>query len=134
MKKDNTRCGNQTKKAVISVCIGAVSGIAVSMLIILVSVVVMVKTQSMVYAAVVPITVAAVLAGSFVGGYVSARLNKSMGLLTGAVCGAAIFLIFLGIGSASGGNISLITLLRLGLDILSCAVGGVIGVNKKRRR
>ena len=134
MKKDNTRCGNQTKKAVISVCIGAVSGIAVSMLIILVSVVVMVKTQSMVYAAVVPITVAAVLAGSFVGGYVSARLNKSMGLLTGAVCGAAIFLIFLGIGSALGGNISLITLLRLGLDILSGAVGGVIGVNKKRRR
>ena len=130
MKKDNTRCGNQTKKAVISVFTGAVSGIAVSMLIILVSVVIMVKTQSMVYAAVVPITVAAVLAGSFVGGYVS----ESLGLLIGAVCGAVIFLAFLGIGSMSGGSVSMVTLLRLGLDILSGAVGGVIGVNKKRRR
>ena len=134
MKKDNTRCGNQTKKAVISVFTGAVSGIAVSMLIILVSVVIMVKTQSMVYTAVVPITVAAVLAGSFVGGYVSARLNRSLGLLIGAVCGAVIFLAFLGIGSMSGGSVSMVTLLRLGLDILSGAVGGVIGVNKKRRR
>lgn len=134
MKKDNARCGDMMKRAAVSVFIGAVSGIAVSMMIIIVSVVVMIKTGSMIYAAVVPVTVAAVLAGAFVGGYVSAGLNKSFGLVIGAVCGAVIFLAFLCIGSLSGGSIGIVTLLRLGLDVLSGAVGGVIGVNKKRRR
>ena len=81
-----------------------------------------------------PCAVAALCIGAFIGGYVTARIAKSMGLTLGAICGFALFVVILAIGSAVGGEIGIVTLMRFLLTVTAGAFGGVIGVNKRKRR
>ncbi|MGN0453081.1 MAG: TIGR04086 family membrane protein [Ruminococcus sp.] len=69
---------------------------------------------------------------AFTGGYVSARITKSNGLLVGAVCGAVIFLILFIAGLAgTEDNVSYITFVKLIAVTICSALGGIKGVNKK---
>lgn len=73
-------------------------------------------------------------AGVFVGGYFSAKINKSNGLVLGIITGFAVFIVLLIIGLCqSSQTISLFTLYKLLISLVFSAVGGVIGVNKQNK-
>jgi putative membrane protein (TIGR04086 family) len=68
-------------------------------------------------------------AGSFCGGWVLGKFTRRRGLPGGAMCGAAIYLVLLGISLVCGGFAGIEKLL---LTCVCGAAGGVYGVNSKR--
>ena len=81
---------------------------------------------------------AAGLIGVFIGGFVAAFKNKKSGLLTGVFTGLAVFavLFVLSMIFRNGDTefFSLKTLFTLLAILLASVMGGVVGVNIKRRR
>lgn len=74
-------------------------------------------------------------AGSFSGGFFAAKKLGKNGLITGALCGLATFLIFTLIGIAAFGNApGSSTLIRLLIFITAGAIGGIIGVGNADKR
>lgn len=82
-----------------------------------------------------PLATGAICAGSLVGGWVLALLQKSRGLLWGGMLGTVYALALLGIQLAQDTTPDPVQLVRLGLMILAGAVGGYAGTlrNGKRR-
>ena len=134
MKSESSKAGFDRKRAVRSLVTGTIIGTAVSFLVILLAVFFIIKSQAVPYQAIAPISIAAASVGSFCGGYISARLNKSLGMAAGTVCGGIMFVLLAGLGLITGGTAGLVTLLRLALMLLFGAAGGVLGVNKRRKR
>lgn len=82
-----------------------------------------------------PMAIAALCMGSFAGGGVSAKLTGERGLLMGAGTGLLLFLVLLIAGSAVQlVGLDALLFLRLTLMVISASLGGVIGVNLKKRR
>ena len=77
----------------------------------------------------------AIALGGFLGGLFAARKAGKNGLFFGIITGAALFLILL-IASLliSTGGLTVMTLIKLAISVLSSAIGGIIGVNLKNRR
>lgn len=72
--------------------------------------------------------------GGYTGGFITARINKSNGLLMGALSGLIIFIVMLIIGFSTGNaDITYMLLLKALAIILPAAIGGVKGVNKKEK-
>lgn len=70
----------------------------------------------------------------FAGGYITARVTKSSGLLWGALCGFIFFLISTIPGMVkTADTLSLLTLLKIVAFIISGALGGIKAVNKKEK-
>ncbi len=85
-------------------------------------------------AAVTPMAIVAAAFGAFLGGAAAARISKEKGLLYGAGCGLLLFLLVMIAGFAILRDVRG-TLLFVKLAVLvGCgAVGGIVGVNVKRR-
>lgn len=84
---------------------------------------------------VTPLAMVAAAGGSFFGGLISARIAKENGLLIGALCGLLLYVLIAFTGALffrdAQGQYTLIKLLIL----TACgAVGGVIGVNLRKKR
>lgn len=76
-----------------------------------------------------------VAGGSFAGGFVSARLIRSRGLVVGAVTGAAFLLILYLAGVLTRQTQFSVDLLwKIAVAVLAGSAGGIIGVNKRGRR
>ncbi len=74
------------------------------------------------------------IAGGYSGGYTSARVNKSNGLLLGVLSGIAVLIISLIIGfSVYNTDITYMLLLKALSILLPSALGGIKGVNKKEK-
>lgn len=72
--------------------------------------------------------------GGYVGGFTSARINKSNGLLIGVISGLIVFIIMLIAGFSSGiADFTYMLLLKALVIIMTAAIGGVKGVNKKEK-
>ena len=70
----------------------------------------------------------------FSGAYISAVIAGSRGMLTGALCGLTIFLIMLLTGYiGSGGELSVLSAMKLAVFLLFGVLGGIKGVNRKER-
>lgn len=134
MKRDNTRTVIDRKRLIKAVVFGVTAGLAVSLLVLLITAAVIVKSGRVPYPALVPAAIAAACIGAFSGGYTTARINRSFGLATGAFCGVIMYPVLLALGAAFGGSFDPLSLLRLLLMTVSGAVGGVLGVNKRRKR
>ncbi len=81
------------------------------------------------------ISTAALAVGCFVGGLVSAKLLKEMGLIIGAVTGAVSFIIIvLAAIAIANSNIGTVFLVRLAICVLASGIGGIIGVNSANRQ
>ena len=122
------------KRAAVASVIGAVSGIAVTLLFLLLFAFVITKSRHIQYTLIAPMAIAAACIGAFVGGYITARINKSFGMLVGTICGALILMILLAVGAASGELPGMLSLLRGALMLISGAIGGILGVNRRRKR
>ncbi|HPR40183.1 MAG TPA: TIGR04086 family membrane protein [Oscillospiraceae bacterium] len=84
-------------------------------------------------AAVFPMAMVAIGAGSFAGGFLAAQINGSNGLLCGAVAGVLMFLVIWAAGGIFGiGDFSFQAFVRLALTECAALIGGIIGVNRIR--
>ena len=122
------------KKIVKSEIFGMAAGIIFTLIFTAFFTAVMVKMERVAYNAVMPFGLGALCIGTFGGGYITARINKSMGMAVGAVCGAGVFLIVLAVGAILGSELGIVTLVRAGTAVISGALGGVLGVNKRKKR
>ena len=83
--------------------------------------------------AVVPMAVTAAAIGALVAGLVAALCADKRGLLTGAVCGTLMALMLLVVGLVRFGGVDVgYTALKWAVMTLCGAIGGLIGVNRKR--
>lgn len=79
-------------------------------------------------------TVATLGMGTLFGGFISARITKSAGMINGVITGLLVFLLITLIGVAkSNDSFTIITLAKLIVAIACAGLGGIIGVNKKEK-
>lgn len=70
----------------------------------------------------------------FIGSYISARINKSNGLLIGLLNGAVVFIAILISGfCVKPETLSIITLLKAVIILVFSSLGGIKGVNTKEK-
>lgn len=82
-----------------------------------------------------PMVLVALGIGSFLGGNFAARLTREKGLLVGLCCGVLLFLALWLFGQAiHGGGFGVIGIVKLAIALGLSALGGVMGVNAKKRR
>ena len=80
-----------------------------------------------------PLAVLAVALGSFTAGFCCAKLIGQKGMWWGCVCGAILFCLLFLTSLAYSGDIGLMALTKL-IIVLACSmIGGVIGVNSRKR-
>ncbi|MCI8652306.1 MAG: TIGR04086 family membrane protein [Angelakisella sp.] len=86
------------------------------------------------HSAVVPMSILGVAAGTILAGYCCARILRERGLLWGLGCGAVIFLLALFCElMLLGQPIGVLALYKFIIYAASGMIGGVLGVNKKRK-
>lgn len=113
--------------------IGVAAG-AVGCLVLLLVFAAILAAQDIPQAAVTPMAVAAAAIGAFVGGFVAARIAKTRGILFGALCGLILYLLVMASGFAVLRDIrGTYAVVKLALMVVSAAVGGILGVNFRRR-
>lgn len=71
--------------------------------------------------------------GSFLSGFLCARLLRNRGLLFGALCGAVIFLPLFIAGYFLSGGVTAVAAIKLAVTVCAAAIGGVAGVNLKKK-
>lgn len=81
-----------------------------------------------------PIILVIGIIGSFVSGYISSRLIKKNGLLVGALCGLIIFLVMAISNFTVTGEMGILMLIKFIAIVCSASIGGIIGVNKRKKR
>lgn len=122
------------KKFAKSEMLGIIAGTVLTVIFVMFGAAVMVKMQKVVYGTAVFFAALSLCIGAFGGGYITARINKSMGMAAGALCGAGIFLAVFAAGAVLGNGLGTVTLIRAVTAVIAGAFGGVLGVNKKRKR
>jgi putative membrane protein (TIGR04086 family) len=84
---------------------------------------------------IMPFACVSISLGSLCGGFMASRLYRSHGFLLGLVTGLLFYVILYMIGAIMHqADLNALLLLKIILSVLFGAVGGIIGVNFKRRR
>ena len=117
------------RPVLVGVAVGLIGCIALLMLMALI-----VQSVAVPRAAILPLAIIAAAIGAFLAGLTAAAIAKQKGLLLGAVCGLVLWLLILLAGVAryegvSGGN----AVVKLAALVLSGGIGGVLGVNLRKR-
>lgn len=71
--------------------------------------------------------------GSYTGGFICARINKTNGLLLGGLTALCLLLVIVAVGIGTDKSITYMLLIKAFICLLSGAFGGVKGVNKKEK-
>lgn len=72
--------------------------------------------------------------GSFMAANICARILKTNGMRHGMICAFLMFLVTFICGIVTNGeNVTFLSLVKLFLMLLCGAIGGIIGVNKKKK-
>ncbi len=114
-------------------CMGTMAGVVMTSIVLLLSALVMSRVD-LPQSAVPLLSTGALMIGSFVAGYVSAWLIRSNGLVWGLLCGFLIFFVcmfcelFL-----MQGEVGELALYKMAICAVASMIGGVLGVNKKRK-
>ena len=84
---------------------------------------------------ILPLAVGAMGIGTFLGGYVSARIVGKKGLLCGFLTGLLYYFILTGISLAvMHFSLDASQAVKMGVAFIAACIGGVLGVNGKGRR
>lgn len=120
-------------RVAMTVLAGMLVGLATSLVMLLIFSIVM--TVKDVPQGVVPtLTAVSVALGSFVGGFAGARLHRKSGLAFGAVIGVCMYLLLMIVGVImQSGGLGASVLVKLVVSLASGGIGGIIGVNARRR-
>lgn len=126
---------NNLTKAVKAILSGTIMGTFFSILTLVMSSFLFVKSQNISATVITPLTMFAIALGAFISGYITARIIKSNGLFWGMIAGFVMFsVVFIAGLMISNGEISTLVLVKLTLMLLMGAIGGIAGVNKKSKR
>lgn len=134
MKSDSRKRSINVKGIVKAVAVGTLAGAAMLFLLVVLGVYIVLKLHTVPYGAIVPMVMVTACIGSFFGGYLGARISRQYGLPIGALCGTMIFILMVAAGALSGGTLAATTLLRFLLTVTAGALGGIAGVNRRKRR
>lgn len=132
--KAHSENGSLVRRILRPLAIGTAVGIAVCVLVLLVMAALM-AAGVFPAKAVTPLALAAAGIGAFIGGFTAACVSRERGLLYGAGTGLVLFLLTAAAGFAllpDAGNTLLLA--KAALMIGVGALGGILGVNGKRRR
>lgn len=72
--------------------------------------------------------------GAIFGGFAAAKINKKNGLIIGAANGAIMFAPLTVLSLILGGSLSVLTVIRLILLVLGSSLGGIMGVNIRKKQ
>ena len=134
MKSHKEDSSAMVKRFLRPVIIGAVVG-ALCCTLLLAVMAAIVASQDIPKAAVTPMAIVAAAAGAFFGGFAAARIAKEKGLLIGGTCGLLLFILVALAGFAFLKEIrGAYILVKLAVMLVLSALGGVIGVNLRKRR
>lgn len=126
---------NNLTKAVKAILSGTIMGTFFSILTLVISSFLFVKSQNISATVITPLTMFAIALGAFISGYITARIIKSNGLFWGMIAGFVMFsVVFIAGLMISNGEFSTLVLVKLTLMLLMGAIGGIAGVNKKSKR
>ncbi len=118
-----------------AVVFGGLFGSVVLIIMLLLSAFLVLKMRTISQGVVFAASIISACVSSFFAGFAGSRILKERGIVVGALSALLLFIIILITGTLfASDNVNLNTLLRLAAMILSGAFGGVIGVNKKKRR
>lgn len=127
---ENAGAGRMLRPVAVSVGIGAIVCIAF-----LVLFAVIISSRDIPQSAIDPMAIFAVSVGSFVAGLCCARVVRNNGLMCGLVCGVILSVIVMLCGLAVPDNgLGLGALIKVMIMLFSGMLGGVLGVNTKRRK
>ncbi|MEE1218713.1 MAG: TIGR04086 family membrane protein [Ruminococcus sp.] len=113
---------------------GTICGILVSVILMCICAVVIVSAGLLPYDILNYIMLAVLGTGALFGGFITARITKSAGLIVGALTAIIIFILVTIIGMLKGtDSFSILTLFRLVTTIVLGSLGGVLGVNKREK-
>ena len=134
MKSHKEDSSAMVKRFLRPVIIGAVVG-ALCCTLLLAVMAAIVASQDIPKAASTPMAIVAAAAGAFFGGFAAARIAKEKGLLIGGACGLLLFILVALAGFAFLKEIrGAYILVKLAVMLVLSALGGVIGVNLRKRR
>ena len=134
MKSHKEDSSAMVKRFLRPVIIGAVVG-ALCCTLLLAVMAAIVASQDIPKAAITPMAIVAAAAGAFFGGFAAARIAKEKGLLIGGACGLLLFILAALAGFAFLKEIrGAYILVKLAVMLVLSALGGVIGVNLRKRR
>lgn len=72
--------------------------------------------------------------GALIGGFAAAKINKKNGLIMGVANGAIMFALLTVLSMILGGSLSVMTVIRLILLVLGSTLGGIMGVNIRKKQ
>ncbi len=131
----STSKGNNFVEAMKAVLLGSVVGSVVCAVFLVLFAFLFVAVKSVPQSIVQIVAIICASLGAFVAGYISIRIYKSKGLIYGAASGLLLFIILTIIAFiVSRDKFTYITAIRLLVMLFSGALGGVLGVNQKRRK
>jgi len=114
--------------------IGLSFGIAVSLLLMTICAIVM-AAKGMPDIGVIIFSIVATVFGGFISGFIASRLAGEKGLLLGLCCGLVILVIMMiSSGLVVKQNFGIMAVVKGILVLLISVLGGILGVNYKRRR
>ena len=117
------------RPALVGVSVGIIGCVGLLMLMAMV-----VQSADVPRAAILPLAIAAAAIGAFLAGLTAAAMAGQKGLLMGAACGLALWLLILLAGVARYTGVSgTSALIKLAALVLCGGIGGVLGVNMRKR-
>ena len=120
---------DKVRPVLIGLCLGVV---CTTLLLLLAAL--LIRSVDIPRSSITPLAVAAAGIGAFVAGLSAALVAQRNGLILGAVCGLALYLIILLAGIADGGGIDgTFGMIKLAVLTVVGAVGGILGVNRRKR-
>ena len=118
------------KPVLISVALGALTCIAVLLLLSFI-----LSARSVPQSLINPLAVFSISSGALVSGFLCAKFIRRAGLAYGALCGAVFSLVvMLASFGVSDNGFGLTALFKIAFMMLSAMLGGVLGVNTRMRR
>lgn len=136
MRTETTAANESGKihRIAMPVIAGMLVGIVVSLLMLLVFSIVM-TMNDVPQGAISTLAAVSVALGCLAAGIISAKLHMSSGLVTGAVTGFLLYLVLMLVGLvAHGASPTASVLIKFAVSIVSGGIGGVIGVNFKKKQ
>lgn len=122
-----------TIKAIKSIIIGAIVGAIVCTLLLLIATFVFVKTKSVPTGAVIPLTIALACISSLIAGFTATKISKGKGMIVGSGAALLLGLAMLLLGTVTVNNLITSAIFTKIIAMLcSGAIGGIIGVNKRK--
>lgn len=134
MKGKKHTAENPILEAIRAIVIGSVVGALLSAILLGLAALGFVSAGNIPQNVISPMMLALSVLGAFTAGFVTAKVSHKRGLAYGAISGLLLFILYLVSGlAASNEPVSFTAGMRMIVMILSGAIGGLLGVNKKSK-